>query len=304
MDSVIGDILDRESLERSFKEFRPEIVIHMAAQPIVRASYDDPVGTYGINVMGTVHLLEAIRQTGGVKSVVMITTDKVYENREWVWSYREKSALGGDDPYSNSKACSELVVYAYRKSFFNAKNYGQHGVAMATARAGNVIGGGDWAQDRLVPDTMKMLMEGRSIELRYPNSTRPWQHVLEPLNGYLVLAQRLYEFGTEFNGAWNFGPYESISITVAEIVEKLYALWGAPLSWQRDKNINPHESLSLRLDSAKARALLNWRPKLDTDTMLQWIVDWYRVLQSGGDIRAFTQEQTRRFIAARPHSPH
>ncbi len=296
MHSTLGDVRDLARLTEVLRAARPEIVIHMAAQPLVRASYQDPVYTYATNVMGTVHLLEAVRQTPGVKAVVIVTSDKCYENREWFWGYREKSALGGKDPYSNSKACAELVTAAYRDSFFAPADFARHGVAVASARAGNVIGGGDWSKDRLVPDALAALLSGGRLALRNPNATRPWQHVLEPLNGYLTL-------GAKHASAWNFGPYEFSDRTVGWIVDRLHALWGAATAWDHDTGNHPHEAGYLKVDSSKARAVLNWAPKLDLDTTLQWIVDWARVTQQRGDLRAITLEQIRRFEALPPYTP-
>ena len=282
-------------------------VIHMAAQPLVRESYLDPVSNYATNVMGTVHLLDAVRHSPGVKSVVIVTSDKCYENREWHWSYREDSALGGDDPYSNSKACSELVTSSYRKSFFNPDKFAEHGVAVASARAGNVIGGGDWAKDRLVPDALAALIAGSPLVLRHPHATRPWQHVLEPLNGYLVLAEALYKEGPTHANAWNFGPYEFSDRTVGWIVDRLCGLWGFAIPKHQETGPVPHEAGYLKVDSSRARALLGWAPKLDLDTTLQWIVDWTRNHQSGANLHDFTLSQIHRFMelpAYEPGTPH
>jgi len=296
MRSIEGDVRNQTALLAAVRGAAPEIVFHMAAQPIVRESYDDPVTTYATNVLGTVHLLEAVRQTPGVKAVVIVTSDKCYENREWFWAYREKSMLGGDDPYSNSKACAELVVSSYRKSFFNPACFAEHGVALASARAGNVIGGGDWARDRLVPDAMRALLAGEPIVIRNPHATRPWQHVLEPLNGYLKLAEALYKDGPRCAQAWNFGPLEFNEKTVGWIIERLYALWGVDVAWQRDEANNPHENTYLKLDSSKARALLAWTPKLDIETTLRWIVDWTRAFQAEANMREVTERQIRDFM--------
>ncbi len=303
MTSIKGDVRDAALLLKTLRAAEPEIVIHMAAQPLVRESYADPVTTYSTNVLGAVHVLDAVRQTDGVKAVVAITSDKCYENREWFWSYREKSMLGGDDPYSSSKACAEMVVHAFRKSFFDPDVFAKHGVSIASARAGNVIGGGDWAKDRIVPDTIRSLLEGKPIVIRNPHSTRPWQHVLEPLNGYLTLAEALYNDGPHYAGAWNFGPFEFNDKTVGWIVEQLYSLWGVPFSWKRDEKPNPHENTYLKLDSSKARALLNWGPKLDLPTTLAWIVDWTKAWQSGARMRDVTEEQIFEFVGREAHEP-
>ena len=295
MTSIKGDVRDPALLLKSMRAAKPEVVIHMAAQPLVRESYTDPVTTYSTNVLGTVHLLDAVRQTDGVKAVVVVTSDKCYENREWFWSYREKSMLGGDDPYSSSKACAEIAVQSFRKSFFDPSLFGEHGVSVASARAGNVIGGGDWAKDRIVPDTMRSLLEGKPIVIRNPHATRPWQHVLEPLNGYLALAEALYNDGPRYAGAWNFGPFDFNEKPVGWIVEQLYSSWGAPFSWERDERPNPHENTYLKLDSSKARALLNWSPKLDLPTALASIVEWTKAWQSGAHMRGVTEGQILEF---------
>jgi CDP-glucose 4,6-dehydratase len=303
MHSVIGDILDLENLSREMASASPEIVIHMAAQPLVRQSYDDPVGTYATNVMGTVNVLEAVRKTPGVKAVVVVTSDKCYLNREWHWAYREDSELGGEDPYSNSKACSELVAYSYRKSFFHPAKHAEHGVALATARAGNVIGGGDWAKDRLVPDALAALKAGQPLVLRHPHATRPWQHVLEPLGGYLALAEALFTHGAKHAEAWNFGPYEFSDRTVGWIVDRLCQLWGLAIPKHQDTGPILHEAGYLKVDSSRARALLEWAPKLDLETTLQWIVDWARTHETSADIREFTLSQIQSFMALPAYEP-
>jgi CDP-glucose 4,6-dehydratase len=295
MDSVSGDIRDLPRLQRTMKEAEPEVVFHLAAQPLVRASYQEPVETFHINVMGAVNLLDAVRQTKGIRSLVVITSDKCYENREWFWSYREKSSLGGADPYSSSKACVELVFAAYRKSFFNPDQYQEHGLALATARAGNVIGGGDWSTDRLVPDILDSLMANRPVEIRSPHAIRPWQHVLEPLHGYLSVAEHLYNDGLPFGGSWNFGPFESSEKTVSWMVNHLYNCWGTDMKWHHDTRRHPHENTYLKLDSSKARTLLGWAPELDLETTLEWIVEWTRKFQESVDMRAVTMKQIRRF---------
>ena len=300
MTSIIGDIRDLDAITAAMTAAKPEVVIHMAAQPLVRESYTDPVGTYASNVMGTVHTLEAVRKTPGAKSVVVVTSDKCYLNREWHWAYREDSELGGEDPYSNSKACSELVTYSYRKSFFHPAKHAEHGVALATARAGNVIGGGDWAKDRLVPDALAALKAGKPLVLRHPHATRPWQHVLEPIYGYLALAEALVTQGPQHAEAWNFGPYEFSDRTVGWIVDRLCELWGLAVPQQLESGPIPHEAGYLKVDSSKARALLGWAPKLDLESTLHWIVDWTRVHHTGGDVRQETLSQIRRFMEL-PH---
>jgi CDP-glucose 4,6-dehydratase len=291
MQSHIGDIRDLGHLLSVFEEHRPEIVIHMAAQPLVRYSYVEPVETYAVNVMGTVNVLEAIRRTGGVKSVVNITTDKCYENREWYWGYRETEPMGGYDPYSSSKGCAELVTSAYRRSYFNPENYATHGVAIASVRAGNVIGGGDLAEDRLIPDIMRAMENGVPVRIRNPHAIRPWQHVLEPLSGYLLLAQRLYEEGAGYAEGWNFGPSDDDARPVQWIVERMAAAWGPEAAWEVDAGDHPHEANYLKLDCSKARARLDWYPRWNLEQALGVIVEWHRAYNAGVDMKAFTQAQ-------------
>jgi CDP-glucose 4,6-dehydratase len=289
MESVIGDIRDLQRLERALSNTRPEIVIHMAAQALVRLAYDHPVETFDTNIMGTVHVLEAVRRCGQVRVLINITSDKCYENREWVWGYRENEPMGGHDPYSSSKGCAELVTEAYRKSYFSAA--GTDRTAVATARAGNVIGGGDWAKDRLVPDIMKALKRREDPIIRFPEAIRPWQHVLEPLCGYLTLAEGLWANPERFSGAWNFGPSDDEAQPVSWVVENLTQLWGDGATWKTDQKENPHEAHYLKLDSSKARTLLNWKPRLDLSESLAWVVAWYRGYAAGEDIRRITQSQ-------------
>lgn len=297
MHSIIGDIRDGAALAKAMREAVPDIVIHMAAQPLVRRSYIDPVETYSTNVMGTVHLLEAVRQTPSVRAVVNVTSDKCYDNKEWVWGYRENEAMGGFDPYSNSKGCAELVTAAYRNSFFNPAKYNEHHVALASARAGNVIGGGDWAEDRLIPDILRALGAGRPVVIRNPGAVRPWQHVLEPLSGYLLLAQRLYEEGVGYAEGWNFGPGDEDAKPVQWIVEHLTQQWGGGASWQLDEAEHPHEAHYLKLDCSKARMRLDWRPRWHLSHALEMIVAWQRAWLVRQDMRKVTLEQIRQFIA-------
>ena len=297
MTSIIGDIRDLAKLQAVFAEHQPEIVIHMAAQPLVRYSYQNPVETYSTNVMGTVHLLEAVRNTPGVKAVVNITTDKCYENREWVWGYRENEPMGGFDPYSNSKGCAELVSAAYRSSFFNADSYAQHGVAAATVRAGNVIGGGDWAKDRLIPDILAAFEQGRQVDIRNPNAIRPWQHVMEPLRGYLTLAEQLFDNGPSFGEGWNFGPNDEDAKPVGWIVEQMAALWGADAQWQVDTGVHPHEAHYLKLDISKARSRLDWYPTLRLKDALTLIIDWSKQRVAGANMRQLTLSQLQAYQA-------
>ncbi|KUY47731.1 CDP-glucose 4,6-dehydratase [Burkholderia sp. RF2-non_BP3] len=291
IESVINDIRDRGQLLNALRRAEPEVVIHMAAQSLVRASYASPVETYETNVMGTVHVLDAIRQVHSVRSVVVVTTDKCYENREWEWGYRENEAMGGYDPYSSSKGCAELVTAAYRNSFFNEAAYDTHRVAIASARAGNVIGGGDWASDRLIPDIVKAIGAGEIVSIRNPHAIRPWQHVLEPLGGYLLLAERLYVEGVRYAGAWNFGPDDADAQSVQAIVERMASRWGDNARWQLDGGDHPHEATYLKLDCSKARARLGWRPRWDLDLTLDKIVDWYKAARECEDARTLTLAQ-------------
>ncbi|MBA3817901.1 MAG: CDP-glucose 4,6-dehydratase [Deltaproteobacteria bacterium] len=293
MTSIMADVRDLGRLTDSVGSAAPEIVLHLAAQSLVRASYEQPVDTYATNVMGTVHLLEAARQVPSVRAVVIVTTDKCYENREWLWGYRERDRLGGRDPYSNSKACAELVTDAYRQSFFS-----EHGAAVASARAGNVVGGGDWAKDRVVPDAMRAFLTGQPLTVRNPRSTRPWQHVLEPLAGYLTLAERLVTEGRSFAEAWNFGPPDELVLPVGELVTKLAAAWGPGATWSTPgAPTGPHEATLLRLDISKARTQLGWTPRLSIDTTLAWIAEWHQTVGRGGDARAITEQQIASYAA-------
>ena len=292
--SILGDIRDLEHLRSSMVAANPDIVLHLAAQPLVRESFDNPIATYATNVMGTANVLESVRDCPNVKSVVMITTDKVYENKEWEWGYREDDRLGGFDPYSNSKACSELVTASYTQSFFNSDDYGTHGVAIATARAGNVFGGGDWAKDRLIPDLVRAHEAKVAPVIRYPGAVRPWQHVLEPLSGYLSLARALYEHGPRFNGAYNFGPRDTDAQTVKTICEIVTGILGDAQKWVLDDAVNPHEAGYLKLDISKAAAKLGWEPKTNLDHGLALAGEWYKNFAAGTD----AMELTLRDIAA------
>ena len=298
MTSIIGDIRDLDKLQSVFATHQPEIVLHMAAQPLVRYSYQNPVETYSTNVMGTVNLLEAVRNTTGMKAVVNITTDKCYENREWAWGYRENEPMGGHDPYSNSKGCSELVTAAYRNSYFHPDNYQQHGVAIATARAGNVIGGGDWAEDRLIPDIMRAISNGQSVNIRNPHAIRPWQHVLEPLSGYLLLAEKLYTDGAIYAEAWNFGPKDYDAKPVGWIVESMANKWGKEATWLFDEGNHPHEAHYLKLDISKARQILGWSPRWSLDQALDHTVEWHMGWLQGNDVRAQCIKQIEDYLAS------
>ena len=294
MTSIEGDIRDTDAVREAFAGQRPEVVIHLAAQPLVRRSYVDPVGTYAANVMGTVNVLDAVRQTDSVRVAINVTTDKVYENREWEWGYREDEAKGGRDPYSNSKACSELVTSAYRDSFFS-----ESGVGVATVRAGNVVGGGDWGEDRLIPDIMRAALAGEELLIRNPNAIRPWQHVLNPLSGYLKLAESLWE-SQDFGDGWNFGPDERDARPVHWILERLSELWGEPIPWRHDGGAHPHEAMYLRLDSSKARVRLGWNPRWDLEQALAGIVSWYKAYQAGADLREHSLRQIEEFAETAP----
>ena len=292
MQSQIGDIRDYDTVHRAIDFFKPEIVIHMAAQPLVRYSYKNPVETYATNVMGTVHLLEAIRKTGTAGVVLNVTTDKCYENREWVWGYREDEPMGGFDPYSSSKGCSELVTSAYRRSYFSEK-----GIALASARAGNVIGGGDWAEDRLVPDILRAFEKKEPVVIRNPSSTRPWQHVLEPLCGYLVIAEQLWNEPQLFAEAWNFGPRDEDARPVGWIVERMADKWGKGATWRFDGCDHPHEANYLKLDISKARQHLPWMPRWDLETALGSTISWHQAWLSKADVREVSLQQIDQYVS-------
>ncbi len=297
MRSIIGDIREPATLEAALQEAQAEVVFHMAAQPLVRYSYDAPVETYMTNVMGTVHLLDAIRRTASVRAVVNVTSDKCYDNREWVWGYRENEAMGGFDPYSSSKGCAELVTQAFRNSYFPPEAFDRHRVALASARAGNVIGGGDWAADRLIPDIVRSIVAGQSVDIRNPGAIRPWQHVLEPLSGYLTLARRLLEQGPAYAEAWNFGPADHDARPVQWIVDKMLALWGQG-TWTHDTQPQPHEATYLKLDCSKAAARLGWVPRWNLERALREIVAWHRAHTAGADMRSETMKQIEAYMAA------
>ncbi len=286
-----GDIRNLELVSRSMQEFNPDILIHMAAQPLVRLSYSQPVETYSTNVMGTVNVLEAARKCPNLKAIVSVTTDKVYENQEWVWGYRENEPMGGYDPYSSSKGCAELVTAAYRRSFFSETGF----VSLASARAGNVIGGGDWSADRLIPDAIKAFEKGDSVVIRNPLATRPWQHVLEPISGYLILAEQLYLEGEKYAQAWNFGPEDTDCKSVQWILDELVSQWGDEASWKLDKNPHPHEARFLKLDCSKAKVGLNWYPKWEIGDVLQKIVNWQHQFRSGADMQAFCLNEIKTY---------
>ncbi len=289
--SLIEDIRDLDKLRAAMTKAQPDVVIHMAAQPLVRYSYANPVETYATNVMGTVHVLDCIRTLPSVRATVIVTTDKCYENKEWVWGYRENEPMGGYDPYSNSKGCAELVTSAYRRSYFSDEAYPKHLHALASARAGNVIGGGDWSEDRLIPDALRAIEAGKPLIIRNPLATRPWQHVLEPLSGYLVLAQALYQEGIKFASAWNFGPRDEDARPVQEVINLLMEKSPGGAKWEQDKSEQPHEAYSLKLDCSKADQLLGWRPKWSLETAVQHITDWQKAFIAKEDMQKTSLKQ-------------
>ena len=293
--SICADIRDFPRLKSALAACHPEVIIHMAAQSVVRRGYDDPIETYSSNVMGTVYLFEALRQLKQPCAVVNVTSDKCYENREFIWGFRENEPMGGHDPYSNSKGCAELVTSAYRDSFFPPTSIEHHGVALASARAGNAVGGGDWTTDQLIPDLIRAFLAGHPCLIRNPSAIRPWQFVMEPLRGYLMLAERLVKDPSKFASGWNFGPADTDAKPVSWIADKLARSWGNQASWTQDGALHPHEAHFLKLDASKARALLNWHPVLSLSQALDWIVEWYRGFQGGVDLRALTRAQIERY---------
>jgi len=299
MQSLRADVRDLDNIKKIFKEYKPEVIFHLAAQPLVRYSYHEPVETYQTNVMGTLNILEAIRSIDSVRSAVMITTDKCYENREWDWGYRENEPMGGHDPYSSSKGCAELLISSYRDSYFPVTGHSKHKTAIASVRAGNVIGGGDWAEDRLIPDIIRSVLSKDLVHIRNPNSIRPWQHVLEPLGGYLVLAEKLFVSGEEYAEAWNFGPKEEDAKSVQWIVDKMIKLWGSDASWVVDDGEHPHEANYLKLDCSKAHAKLGWWPKWSLEDALEKIVEWHKEEKKGSDMKLFSLNQIENYMQTR-----
>ena len=293
---IIGDVRDEKHLISAFEKYQPEFIFHLAAQAIVRRSYYEPKLTYETNVMGTVNVLEAVRRIKSVRVCIIVTSDKCYENREWVYGYRETDPLGGYDPYSSSKGCAELVTAAYRKSFFNPKDYGEtHNVALSSVRAGNVIGGGDWGEDRIIPDCMGALSKGETIVIRNPSAIRPWQYVLEPLSGYLLLGTLMYKDGTRYGDAWNFGPNDESIITVEELVKLVIKHWGSG-SYTIDTSTHPHEAGFLKLDISKARSLLGWRPIYDVHEAVERTINWYKNFYNGiGELYENTVKEIREY---------
>jgi CDP-glucose 4,6-dehydratase len=295
--TICADIREFPRLKAALAECRPEVIIHMAAQSVVRRGYEDPIETYSTNVMGTVHLLEALRQIGLRCVLVNVTSDKCYANRERIWGYRENEPMGGRDPYSNSKGCAELVTAAYRESFFPPASLEVHGIALASARAGNAIGGGDWTSDQLIPDLIRAFLAGTSCQIRNPSAIRPWQFVLDPLFGYLLLAERLADDASHFASAWNFGPTDTDAKPVSWIANELARLWGKNASWNHDVGVHPHEAQFLKLDTSKARACLGWNSLLPLEQALDWIAEWYRAYQDGADLQSITRMQIERYEA-------
>jgi CDP-glucose 4,6-dehydratase len=291
LEDIRGDLRDSAALDRAMREFQPDVVFHLAAQPLVRRSYIDPVGTYTTNVIGTANVLESIRTIPSVRAAVVVTTDKCYLNREWHWGYRETDPLGGYDPYSSSKACVEILSASYRNSFFPPEKFAAHGVALATARAGNVIGGGDWSEDRLLPDLVRGFISGEPVLIRRPQAIRPWQHVLEPIAGYLALGERLLAGETRFADGWNFGPWDDDAWPVGQIATEMAHRWGGGARWVNDDSESVHEAGYLKLDSSKARSELHWLPRLKLSRALEWLVDWYQNWHHGADMRAYTVDQ-------------
>ena len=291
VDSRIGDVRDLEAVARVVVDSKAEVVLHLAAQPLVMGGYSDPVGTFATNLMGTVNLLQAIRSAPDVRAVVNVTTDKCYKNDDFGTAFRESDPLGGSEPYGTSKACSELATQAFASSFFDPRGYSDHPVAIATARAGNVIGGGDWGENRLLPDIVRSFENNRSVMIRRPDATRPWQHVLEPLSGYLRLARRLAETGAAYNGAWNFGPDAVSEKPVSWVVDRCAALWGAGAHWERDGSTHPPEARMLQLDCTKARTALGWEPRISLDDALEMTISWYRDVAGGADARQLCEAQ-------------
>lgn len=296
--SYAADVRDLDTLHQVVADEKPDIVFHLAAQSLVRYSYDHPVETYATNVMGTINLLEALRKTDCARSIVIITSDKCYDNREWAWGYRETEPMGGNDPYSSSKGCAELITTAYRKSFFTCKRPSY----IASARAGNVIGGGDFASDRLIPDFMRAIMENKPVKIRNPSAIRPWQHVLEPLSGYLLLAKHLWTHGESFAESWNFGPNDQDAQPVESVINQMVQLWGNKARWELDSNTHVHEASHLKLDASKARLKLKWHPEWSLEIALRLTVDWYKAYLEKSDIPALMHQQIIEYEKSHPHT--
>lgn len=294
--NIKGDVRDLNSLKTSIEKTNPDIVIHMAAQSLVRPSYKNPIETYSTNIMGTSNLLESVRNVKDIRGVVIVTSDKCYKNNEDGNEFQESDPMGGFDPYSSSKGCAELITSAYRCSFFNEKSYAEHGVALASVRAGNIIGGGDWAEDRLIPDVIRAFLGGNTVHIRNPKAIRPWQFVLEPLRGYLILAEKLYEFGSDYGKAWNFGPSASNMESVSQIVEKMAQMWGGAARWEYDRSPHPHEATVLRLNSSVAKSELGWMNLMNIDQSLDWTTKWYMEYEkNSSNLRSVTEKQIREY---------
>jgi CDP-glucose 4,6-dehydratase len=294
MISIMGNICDFEHIKQVVQEHKPEIIIHMAAQSLVRESYNNPIDTYSTNVIGTINLLESVRIAAKNRIVINVTSDKCYENLESNKSFQEDDPMGGFDPYSSSKGCAELITSAYRNSFFNIQQFYKHGIAIASVRAGNVIGGGDWSKDRLIPDVMNSLLSGHDLKIRNPDAIRPWQHVLEPLSGYLLLAEKLNKDGMKYSGAWNFGPSENDVKPVSWVIKKLSQYFDT-INYSVDTDQKPHEDTYLRLDCSKARNFLGWIPRTNLEIAIKWTAEWYKQFEQKTDLRAFTEKQIQEF---------
>ncbi|WP_238883210.1 CDP-glucose 4,6-dehydratase [Clostridium sp. YIM B02551] len=293
---IRGDIRCEDKLQEVFNEYQPEIVFHLAAQPLVKASYDNPKETYEINVMGTLNVLECIKNTKSVKVGVMVTTDKCYENKEQIWAYRENDPMGGYDPYSSSKGCAELLINSYRNSFMNPKNHNEHGKAIASVRAGNVIGGGDWSKDRIIPDCVRALINEKNIEIRSPKAVRPWQHVLEPLSGYLLLALKMYNDGVNYSSGWNFGPNPDSIVEVSQIADLIIKQWGNGNWVDVSDNNAPHEATLLSLDCTKAKFYLGWNPKFHIKDAIELTISWYKNCINDYDSYAICVNQINKYV--------
>ena len=299
IDSIEGDIRHSADLSQCMSDFKPELVIHMAAQSLVRRSYDNPLDTYSTNVMGTVSVFEAVRNAKSAKVLINVTSDKCYENQEWFWGYREIEPMGGYDPYSCSKGCAELITASYRRSFFNPNHYAEHGCAIASVRAGNVIGGGDWATDRLVPDLVRSFINDDLVKIRNPLAIRPWQHVLEPLSGYLMLAQRLYLDGPDFSEGWNFGPKEGNARPVKDIADYFASNWSSSARYEIEEDISMHEAHYLKLDCSKAKSKLGWEPILTFDETLNRTIDWYKARLQGANMHDYCLSEINDYMNLR-----
>ena len=303
IEDLRGDIRNPATLDSAIQSFAPEVIFHLAAQPLVRASYHDPIATYETNVIGTARILDCVRRTPSVRAVVVVTTDKCYENQETLRPYKETDPLGGYDPYSSSKACAEIATASFRQSYFHPSKLAEHKVAIATARAGNVIGGGDWSTDRLIPDLVRGFLSNTPVLIRHPHAIRPWQHVLEPLHGYLKLAEKLLTHNLMYATAYNFGPVESDAQSVSWVADRMATSWGDNASWVLDKSPSPHEAHYLNLDATRAHSDLAWNPCLNLETALHWLVEWYEAHYAGADMQAFTIDQVSAYESLLQQNP-